>query len=82
MISVLGNPRIYPGLTISRSYGVCLTTNIVPIDLLCHDYPTLAHHEHIQLQVTSMIPFKCVHGHVNQITSVELKVDDKLTMSV
>ena len=80
MISVLGNPRIYPGLTISRSYGVCLTTNIVPIDLLSHDYPTLARTS--RTHPAAMIPFKCVHGHVNQITSVELKVDDKLTMSV
>ena len=81
MISVLGNPRIYPGLTISRSYGVGLTTNIVPIDLLCHDYPTLAHHEPFQLQVTSMIPFKCVHGHVNQITSVEHRIDDNVRVT-
>ena len=81
MISVLGNPRIYPGLTIARSHGVGLTTNIVPINLLCHDYPTLAHHEPIQLQVTCMIHFKCVHGHVNQISSVEHKVDDNVRVT-
>ena len=36
----------------------------------------LANHESIQLQVACMITgFKCVHGHANQITSVEHKVD-------
>ena len=40
-----------------------------------------AHHEPIPLQVTSIIPFKYVHDHVNHITSVEHKVDDNVRVT-
>ena len=54
-----------------------MTTNIVPHDILCHDYPSLANHEPIQLQrILVLFPvFKCVNGHANAITSVEHNVD-------
>ena len=42
-------------LSMARSYGIGLITNIVPLDILCYDYSTLANHVPIQLQ-RCMIP--------------------------
>ena len=42
-------------LSMAISYGIGLITNIVPLDILCYDYSTLANHEPIQLQ-RCMIP--------------------------